>query len=147
MPDLRVEPERRLDRIAFNQYVEQVARAAGHELPQVALRGAGEPGELSPNLSACSQSRQPPPRLAAFEDEIAQRIGRGFDRAVVVGQALSVARENRASSLCVSRASSQPERTAVGQRQEIRERAFDDPRAVIRELELADDFGIRRLTV
>jgi len=47
MPDLRVEPERRLDRIAFEPVVEQVARAAGHELPQVALRGAGEPGELS----------------------------------------------------------------------------------------------------
>jgi len=42
---------------------------------------------------------------------------------------------------------SQPERTAVGQRQEIRERAFDDPQAVIRELELAMIFGLRRLTV
>src|ERR1700693_4843902 len=84
MPDLRVEPEHGLDRIAVEPVVEQVARAAGDELPQVALRGACEAGELS----AQTQRMQPVAPASAevgrcFEDEIAQRIRRGFDRAVV----------------------------------------------------------------
>ncbi len=78
-----------------------------------------------------------------FEDEIAQRIGRGFDGAVVVGQALRVARGKSSQfPLRIGEGRSQPERTAVGQRQEIRERALDDPQAVSGEPEFADDCRI-----
>ncbi len=144
MPDLRVEAERRLDRIAFEPVVEQVARAAGHELPQVALRGAREAGELS----AQTQRMQPVAPASAevgrrFEDEIAQRVGRGFDRKGVVGQARRVPRRKSGQfPLSIAQGRSQPERTAVGLRQEIRERALDDAQAVGGEPQLADDFRI-----
>src|SRR5712691_10524403 len=67
MPDLRVEPEHRLDRIAVEPEVEQVARVAGDELPQVALCGTSKACEPS----AEGQRAQP---VAPASAEIGRRL-------------------------------------------------------------------------
>ncbi len=144
MPDLRVESEHRLDRIAFEPVVEQVARAAGDELPQVALAGALKARE-PPAQSERAQPGAPTSSQIGrrFENKGAQRIRSGFDGAVVIGQALRVTRRKSGQlPLRIGKCRSQPERAAVGQRQEIRERTLDDVQAVIGEPELAYDFRI-----
>src|SRR5712691_4720000 len=146
MADLRVESEHRLDRIAVEPVVEQVARAARHELPQVALLGALQASEPS----AKSQRAQPVAPASAeigrrLEDQPPQRISGGFYRAIVVWQARSIARRKSGQlPLRVGDRRSQPERAAVGQRQEIRERTLDDPQPVIGELEFANDLRIEK---
>src|SRR5258708_20149083 len=93
MPDLRVEPEHRLDGVALEPPVEQLARAAGHEIPEVALGRTGEKGELSAQTQRMQPVAPAPSQVGwRFEDQTAQRIRRGFDRAVAIGQALRVAR-------------------------------------------------------
>src|SRR5439155_8724923 len=92
MPDLRVEAKHRLDRIAVEPVIEQLARALRDELPQVALRRAGEKREPP----AQSQRAQPVAPASSqvgrrLEDQIAQGIRRGFDGAVVIRQARRVA--------------------------------------------------------
>src|SRR2546430_163890 len=67
VPDLRIESEHRLDRVALEPPVEQVARALRHDLPQIALRGAGKAGESS----AQAEPLQP---VAPASSEVGRRL-------------------------------------------------------------------------
>src|SRR6185295_17051544 len=113
MADLRVESERGLDRVALEPVVEQVARAARDELPQVALRRAGEKREPP------AQGQRPQPAAPAsaevgrcLEDQGPERVRRGLDRAVVPGQTLRVPRGKSGKLLLrIGEGRAEPERS------------------------------------
>ncbi len=146
MPDLGVEPERRLDGVALEPPVEELACAARREIPQVALRAARKKCELPAQREGAQAAAPAPVQVGrCLEDESAQRIRRCFDGAVVVGQALRVARGKPGQfPLGIGEGRSQPERTVVGQGQEIREGALEDFQSVLGQAQVADHLGVKQ---
>ncbi len=146
MPDLGVEAERRLEGIGLEPPVEELARAFRDDLPQVALRAARKEGELPAQREGAQAAAPARAQIGRrLEDEAAQRVGSGFDGAVVVRQAPGVAsREARELLLGVRGRRTELEISPVRERQEIRERPLDDLQAVIREPQVADHLRIEQ---
>ena len=132
--DDRVEAERRLDRGGLEPAIEHLARALGEEVEHVALPRAGRA-----RGSACATFQRVEHRADAaadvgrrLEHELAQHVGDAIEHRVVARQALGVARENlRDLGLRRREPAADLEISAVGQRQEIRERPLDDREPVL----------------
>ena len=148
-----VEAEDRLDRIALEPLVEQVAGRAGEELEEVALAFEVERAQAVSGLRRVDEGAEAGDKPLSGRDvrgrgqrERAQDVGEARKPSLIGVEPLGVA-GGEFGDLGLGAAGCDLEIAPVGQRQEVRQGTLDDAEPVAVKLEVADDFGFRSETV
>ena len=144
--DHRVETEHGLDRVAFEPAVQEAARRLGEQVQRVALLLDRQPGD--------------PPALAqrgddhvhavadigrALQHQIAHYVRHLLQRVIISGQGGGVAAAELGElRLALRDAAAQRQILAIGQRQEIADRALDHAIALLHQSHVANDLGIEQ---
>ena len=147
-PDDPIEAEHRLDRVALEPLVEDVAGRAGEELHEIALPfeperaqaisdlgGIGEGGEIGGDPMSGREVRR------RLERERPQNVGQALEPRLIRREPPGVA-GGEFRHLGLGPAGTGLQITPVGQGQEVRQRALDDPEAMGGEIEVADDLRV-----
>ena len=146
--DDAVEAQHRLDRIAFEPRIEEVAGRLQHEVEEVAPRFGIEPAEPPTERRGFEKLRKDAPACGehvrrGLQNETAKHVGNAVEPRRIVVEPLCILRgELRHLRLCLAGADA--ERAAVGERKKVRKLALHDPEPVRRQREVADDLRIEQ---
>ena len=148
--DDSVEAEDRLDRIALEPLVEQVAGRAGEELEKVALAFEIERAQAVSDFGRVDERAEagdepPSGRDVRGRDkrERAQDVGEALKPSLVSGEPLGVA-GGEFGDLGLGASGRDLEIAPIGQRQEVRQGTLDDAEPVAVKLEVADDLRVEK---
>ena len=148
--DDSVEAEDRLDRIALEPLVEQVAGRAGEELEEVALAFEIERAQAVSGSRRVDEGAEAGDKPLSGRDvrgrgqrERTQDVSQARKPRLIGVEALGVA-GGEFRDLGLRAAGCDLEIAPVGQRQEVRQGTLDDAEPVAVKLEVADDLGVEK---
>ena len=146
--DHGIEAERGLERRRFEPCIEQIAGAVCEQRKQIALGRQRQPVHAAHGFERRDNLGQAAADIRRrFQRQPAQHLRRLLQHGVVRGQALGIAlRIPRDLRLRRGETAADLEmRTGFGrQRQKVRDRPFDDPQPMAREVEVGDDLRMQQ---